>query len=99
MTETASVSNGAPRCPWCGKSLVLGQRRHGTMQRFCSPKCRHEFQSSARRWATMLFEAGIITVETLKAAQRSVRAFCGAFGGTTEDRQGGAARPLPKIEN
>jgi hypothetical protein len=62
-------------CLWCGQPFPQ-RTTGGSAQRFCCPSHRHAFGTAARRWAVMVVEAGLITVEILKvgpAAQRAGR--------------------------
>jgi hypothetical protein len=51
-------------CLWCAVPLSL--RRGGSPKKFCSTRCRHEFHSSARRWAEAAIAAGALSVNVLK---------------------------------
>jgi hypothetical protein len=61
-------------CIWCSRGFLV-RRRRGSPQRFCSPRCRTAFWSAARCWVMRAIATQLITVENLKAAQRSVHAF------------------------
>jgi hypothetical protein len=70
-----------PTCLWCGRSFKP-RTTGGSAQRFCSAAHRHAFGSAARRWAVRVVEAGLVSVETFKAAGSSVRAVGTPFGPT-----------------
>lgn len=66
-----------PICLWCQRAF-RPRTTGGSAQRFCSRSHRHAFGTAARRWAVQVVEAGLLTVETLKALPASVRAAPGA---------------------
>jgi hypothetical protein len=53
-------------CPWCGHTFHSELRRRGSVKKWCNQRCRASFFSAARKWASILFERGYLTVETLK---------------------------------
>src|SRR5207245_2348132 len=67
-----------PFCLWCKRPFCI-RTTGGSEQRFCSRAHRHEFGTAARRWAVLVIEVGLITVDTLKAIPASVRAVGGAL--------------------
>jgi hypothetical protein len=61
------------RCLWCGRAFtprVTG----GTAQKFCSTGHRQEFWIAARRWTMRAIDAGLLSVDCLKASHASVHA-------------------------
>ena len=52
----------------------------GSPQRFCSTGHRQAFSLAARRWTMRAIEAGLLSVDCLKASHTSVHAAGGAFG-------------------
>jgi hypothetical protein len=63
--------NAKPSCFWCQRPFSA-RTSGGSPQRFCSPLHRRTFFAAARAWALLAVERGIVTVETLQAAQTSV---------------------------
>ena len=62
-----------PRCLWCGKTFtprVTG----GSAQKFCCTGHRQEFWIAARRWTMRAIDAGLLSVDCLKASHMSVHA-------------------------
>src|SRR6516162_7964304 len=60
-------------CLWCGKTFtprVTG----GSAQKFCSTGHRQEFWIAARRWTMRAIDAGLLSVDCLKASHTSVHA-------------------------
>jgi hypothetical protein len=53
-------------CFWCGRPFTP-RRTGGSAQKFCSTGHRNAFWLGARRWAMRAVEAGLISVEVLKA--------------------------------
>ena len=51
-------------CPWCSGYLPERANR-GSPRRFCSTKCRHQFQSAERRFTQELIQRGFLTAEDL----------------------------------
>src|ERR1700757_2467583 len=80
--------NPAPdgRCLWCDRTFTP-RATGGSTQRFCRTGHRQQFWIAARRWTMRAIEAGLLSVDCLKAAQTSVHAAGAAFG------QGGGATP------
>jgi hypothetical protein len=60
-------------CLWCGRPFAA-RVTGGSQQRFCSAPCRHALDTAARRWVLRALEAGLLSVDMLKAAQTSARA-------------------------
>ena len=61
------------RCLWCGKTFtprVTG----GSAQKFCCTGHRQEFWIAARRWTMRAIDAGLLSVDCLKASHASVHA-------------------------
>jgi hypothetical protein len=72
------VSAMKKHCLWCGRAFrprISG----GSAQRFCCSAHRHAFWIAARRWTMRAIEAGLLSVDCLKASQTSVHAVRGAF--------------------
>jgi hypothetical protein len=72
------VSAMEAHCLWCGRTFtprVTG----GSRQRFCSTGHRQAFWIAARRWTMRAVEAGLLSVDCLKASTTSVHAAGGAF--------------------
>ena len=63
--------NAKLSCFWCHRAFSP-RRTGGSKQRFCSPHHRRTFFAAARAWALLAVERGLVTVETLQAAQTSV---------------------------
>jgi len=60
-------------CLWCGRAFIP-RRTGGSAQKFCSTVHRQAFWIAARRWTLLAIDAGLLSVECLKAAQASVHA-------------------------
>jgi hypothetical protein len=61
------------RCLWCGRAFrprAIG----GSAQKFCCTGHRQEFWIAARRWTMRAIDAGLLSVDCLKASQTSVHA-------------------------
>src|SRR6516162_9995229 len=61
------------RCLWCGRDFtprVTG----GSAQKFCCTGHRQEFWIAARRWTMRAIDAGLLSVDCLKASDTSVHA-------------------------
>jgi hypothetical protein len=58
------MMHGQTICLWCAARVTL--RRGGSPRKFCSPRCRHEFHSCARRWAEAAVAAGALSIDVLK---------------------------------
>jgi hypothetical protein len=63
------------RCSWCGCRFDIGAR-HGSDKRFCRSRCRKSFHSALHLWASISFDMGAVTIETLKDAS----AAAGSYG-------------------
>jgi hypothetical protein len=60
-------------CLWCGRDFtprVTG----GSVQKFCCTGHRQEFWIAARRWTMRAIDAGLLSVDCLKASHASVHA-------------------------
>jgi len=67
--EAAPLSaqpSGGATCVWCGRPFAP-RRTGGSAQRFCSAGHRNAFWAAGRRWTMRALEAGLISVEVLKA--------------------------------
>lgn len=60
-------------CLWCGRAFTR-RATGGSAQKFCSTGHRQTFWIAARRWTLMAIDAGLLSVECLKAIQSSVHA-------------------------
>ena len=61
------------RCLWCGRDFtprVTG----GSAQKFCCTGHRQEFWIAGRRWTMRAIDAGLLSVDCLKASHTSVHA-------------------------
>ena len=57
----------AQPCTWCGVSFTP-RTTGGKPQRFCSERCRRQFDSGCRAWAEQAVASGLLTVSALKDA-------------------------------
>jgi hypothetical protein len=60
-------------CLWCDRTFSP-RMTGGSAQRFCSTEHRQQFWIAARRWTMRAIEAGLISVDCLKASHTSVHA-------------------------
>jgi hypothetical protein len=60
-------------CLWCGRTFTL-RTTGGSAQRFCCTGHRQQFSIAARRWTMWAIEAGLLSVDCLKASHTSVHA-------------------------
>jgi hypothetical protein len=65
------------RCLWCGRAFNP-RSTGGSAQKFCGSGHRQQFWIAARRWTMRAIEAGLLSVDCLKASQTSVHAAGGA---------------------
>lgn len=61
------------RCLWCGRAFAP-RATGGSAQKFCSTGHRQEFWIAARRWTMRAIDAGLLSVDCLKASHTSVHA-------------------------
>ena len=61
------------RCLWCGRAFTP-RATGGSAQKFCSTGHRQEFWIAARRWTMRAIDAGLLSVDCLKASHTSVHA-------------------------
>jgi len=61
------------RCLWCGRAF-RPRATGGSAQKFCSTGHRQEFWIAARRWTMRAIDAGLLSIDCLKACQTSVHA-------------------------
>jgi hypothetical protein len=61
------------RCLWCERTFSP-RKTGGSAQRFCCTGHRQQFWIAARRWTMRAIEAGLLSVDCLKASQTSVHA-------------------------
>ncbi len=66
------------RCLWCGQAFKP-RTTGGSAQKFCCMEHRQQFWIAARRWTVRAIEAGLLSVDCLKASHTSVHAAGGAF--------------------
>ena len=62
-----------PRCLWCDRHFTP-RATGGSAQRFCCTGHRQQFWIAARRWTMRAIEAGLLSVDCLKASHTSVHA-------------------------
>src|SRR5438128_9091137 len=67
------------RCLWCDR-IFTPRTTGGSAQKFCCTGHRQQFWIAARRWTMRAIEAGLLSVDCLKASHTSVHAARGAFG-------------------
>jgi hypothetical protein len=61
------------RCLWCGRAFTP-RSTGGSAQKFCCSGHRQQFWIAARRWTMRAIEAGLLSVDCLKASHTSVHA-------------------------
>jgi hypothetical protein len=61
------------RCLWCGRDFTR-RVTGGSAQKFCCTGHRQEFWVAARRWTMRAIDAGLLSVDCLKASHTSVHA-------------------------
>jgi hypothetical protein len=61
------------RCLWCGRTFS-SRTTGGSNQKFCCTGHRQQFWIAARRWTMRAIEAGLVSVDCLKAFHTSVHA-------------------------
>jgi hypothetical protein len=66
-------ASATAHCLWCGRPFS-SRKTGGSVQKFCSTGHRQAFWIAARRWTLLAIDAGLLSVECLKAAQASVHA-------------------------
>jgi hypothetical protein len=59
------------KCIWCGCPFSL-RVDGGKKQRFCCTAHRSRYWRALRKWASRVFDAGFISIDDLRLAQRSV---------------------------
>jgi hypothetical protein len=62
-----------PCCLWCDRTFTA-RTTGGSAQRFCCTGHRQQFWIAARRWTMRAIEAGLLSVDCLKASHTSVHA-------------------------
>jgi hypothetical protein len=60
-------------CLWCDRTFPL-RMTGGSAQKFCCARHRQQFWIAARRWTMKAIEAGLLSVDCLKASHTSVHA-------------------------
>src|SRR4051812_6991218 len=80
VAEVRVVSDGAEtaHCLWCDRAFKP-RKTGGSAQRFCSLAHRKAFWSAARRWTMRALDAGLLSIDCLKASHTSVHAAGAAF--------------------
>jgi hypothetical protein len=76
--EPASKCALAERCLWC-KRTFTPRMTGGSAQKFCCTEHRQQFWIAARRWTMRAIEAGLLSIDCLKASQTSVHAVSGGI--------------------
>jgi hypothetical protein len=66
------------RCVWCGRTFS-SRTTGGSNQKFCCTEHRQQFWIAARRWTMRAIEAGLLSVDCLKASHTSVHAVPGGI--------------------
>jgi hypothetical protein len=61
------------RCLWCGRAF-RPRATGGSAQKFCCSGHRQQFWIAARRWTMRAIDAGLLSVDCLKASHTSVHA-------------------------
>src|ERR1700748_2248126 len=67
------------RCLWCYRRFSP-RTTGGSAQRFCCTGHRQQFWIAARRWTMRAIDAGLLSVDCLKAAQNRLHAAGGGVG-------------------
>jgi hypothetical protein len=65
-------------CLWCGRTFP-SRTTGGSAQKFCCTEHRQQFWIAARRWTMRGIEAGLLSVDCLKASHTSVHAVPGGI--------------------
>jgi hypothetical protein len=65
-------------CLWCDR-IFRPRTTGGSAQKFCCTGHRQQFWIAARRWTMRAIDAGLLSVDCLKASHMSVHAARGAF--------------------
>src|SRR5271156_4617171 len=60
-------------CLWCERTFTP-RETGGSSQKFCCAAHRQQFWIAARRWTMRAIEAGLLSVDCLKASHASVHA-------------------------
>jgi hypothetical protein len=66
------------RCLWCARTFS-SRATGGSTQKFCRTEHGQQFWIAARGWTMRAIEAGLLSVDCLKASQTSVHAAREAF--------------------
>jgi hypothetical protein len=61
------------RCLWCAR-MFSSRTTGGSVQKFCCTAHRQQFWIAARRWTMRAIEAGLLSVDCVKASHTSVHA-------------------------
>ena len=60
-------------CLWCGRTFTA-RTTGGSTHKFCCTAHRQQFWIAARRWTMRAIDAGLLSVDCLKASHTSVHA-------------------------
>ena len=60
-------------CLWCGRAFKP-RSTGGSAQKFCCSGHRQQFWIAARRWTMRAIDAGLLSIDCLKASHTSVHA-------------------------
>src|SRR5712671_4112637 len=88
--QPAQNSAWNARCLWCDR-IFTPRATGGSAQKFCCTGHRQQFWIAARRWTMRAIEAGLLSVDCLKASHTSVHAVRGAFQWSKKPIEGGEA--------
>ena len=75
------------KCTWCGCLFSL-RVDGGKKQRFCCAAHRSRYWRALRKWASRVFDAGLISIEDLRRAQIET-----LVGATTASDEGSMPSP------
>jgi hypothetical protein len=65
-------TEGEATCIWCGCPFSL-RVDGGKKQRFCCAAHRSRYWRALRKWASRVFDAGLISIDDLRRAQLKMR--------------------------
>jgi hypothetical protein len=65
--QDVNLTTTSTACIWCGRAFIP-RTRGRKRQRSCRPTHRSRFWCALRKWASRLFDAGLISIEDLKRA-------------------------------
>jgi hypothetical protein len=78
VLEPAREAAQDARCLWCDR-MFTPRMTGGSAQKFCCTGHRQQFWIAARRWTIRAIEAGLLSIDCLKASQASVHAVPGGI--------------------